>query len=1137
MSRNIQSFLMILKVALLGSSCFFLIIGKTYCQGDINFKPTENPVAPSVYQFLKLTEMPVNEYSGQVDISIPVYTIKTGSLEFPLALQYQAGGIKVNEEAGCVGLGWSLPIGTITQVIQDRDDLSSEIIKLLPDYFDGYYYPRLFPPYMECFSGFINTNIPVSSGIQSPTHQWVIYCDYYIPYNGQYSRIPEFFTQSGCPGGGLTDCYDSEPDMFNLNVNGHQISFILDQNFNIVTLNDHGNRYKLSFISASHPKQGFKCLTPSGETYYFDLAAEVNNELTSIDGGPNTNSFANFDTTTRVWYVSKITDPNNNSIEFKYNSTDYIRNLPTANQKYMQFSEPSLVETCTLNGPTDWVDKNDPQMFINAQTYTETYKTYTGQYLMYCDTMSFSGGFLVLYYSNREDIVNDKRLDSVLLFDINNNPKKKWKFEYQYCNSNLTIPSSMINLYNKKTENELRKRLILNKVFINNDKPFCFDYNNLTGLPPKLSYSVDYWGYNNGVSTNTSWLPNPAHIGFSGVPNNSEDHRPNLKYAVSGTMRTISYPTGLEKHFTYELHKYSPSVYNDIDTIGSGLRIKSVCSYDEGKLVDSCVYTYSLGQTFSPSIKTISTMYELVKTKGTCCSTMCGDFLNFFHFPYKIINSSSFFNTLSYLPISNIGYGKVSKQRYTDKGTTNGKVVHTFVNNDINRSIASDVDMTLPSMQNYYQHTNGSVLKEEFYNSDGAKVREINHSYQTYSSQLYYGAKVSFYKLKSCQVLGGNPGVSGTYAFYVNQSLDLVGYYPIYGRVSYPASINTINWAGGIPVQEKTKFEYDSKKQLAVKKEFLSNGDSVTTSYFYPYNYNTGFANLLMNRNIISQPTYIQQFSGGNFVKSKKLLYNVFDDLLLPSVITTTHPDYSITIDGILDDYDEKGNLLLWHKPDSPYSSMIYNETKTEIIASCNNSTSTECGFTSFEQGELNGWQKWPANYVVENATLAHSGTHYLKTNSESGPFRFFDVGSEAENHSGYKASVWVKGNQNAYIHVEVAGVWSTHVRKTNTDGGSGWNLLEVELPKEKFRDYMGSTLQIKAYMGGDPNALFDDIRFYPSDASMTTYTYKPLIGITSESDPKNIMKTYEYDAQGRLRLIRDHDGNILKKFEYNYAH
>lgn len=83
----------------------------------------------------------------------------------------------------------------------------------------------------------------------------------------------------------------------------------------------------------------------------------------------------------------------------------------------------------------------------------------------------------------------------------------------------------------------------------------------------------------------------------------------------------------------------------------------------------------------------------------------------------------------------------------------------------------------------------------------------------------------------------------------------------------------------------------------------------------------------------------------------------------------------------------------------------------------------------------------------------------------------------------------------------------------------------------------MGSTLQIKAYMGGDPNALFDDIRFYPSDGSMTTYTYKPLVGITSESDPKNIMKTYEYDAQGRLRLIRDHDGNILKKFEYNYAH
>ena len=62
-----------------------------------------------------------------------------------------------------------------------------------------------------------------------------------------------------------------------------------------------------------------------------------------------------------------------------------------------------------------------------------------------------------------------------------------------------------------------------------------------------------------------------------------------------------------------------------------------------------------------------------------------------------------------------------------------------------------------------------------------------------------------------------------------------------------------------------------------------------------------------------------------------------------------------------------------------------------------------------------------------------------------------------------------------------------------------------------------------------------DDIRFRPADAQMTTYTYKPLAGATSESNESDLLTTYEYDEFNRLKLVRDNTGKIIRKTVYNY--
>jgi YD repeat-containing protein len=62
-----------------------------------------------------------------------------------------------------------------------------------------------------------------------------------------------------------------------------------------------------------------------------------------------------------------------------------------------------------------------------------------------------------------------------------------------------------------------------------------------------------------------------------------------------------------------------------------------------------------------------------------------------------------------------------------------------------------------------------------------------------------------------------------------------------------------------------------------------------------------------------------------------------------------------------------------------------------------------------------------------------------------------------------------------------------------------------------------------------------DELRLYPQGSQMTTYTYSPLMGMTSQCDVDSRVTYYTYDALGRLRYIRDQDGNIIKTYQYHY--
>lgn len=60
--------------------------------------------------------------------------------------------------------------------------------------------------------------------------------------------------------------------------------------------------------------------------------------------------------------------------------------------------------------------------------------------------------------------------------------------------------------------------------------------------------------------------------------------------------------------------------------------------------------------------------------------------------------------------------------------------------------------------------------------------------------------------------------------------------------------------------------------------------------------------------------------------------------------------------------------------------------------------------------------------------------------------------------------------------------------------------------------------------------------RQHSFDVAITTYTYDPLVGMTSMSPPSKIRSFYKYDAGNRLEKVVDVNNNIVQDYKYNYA-
>jgi hypothetical protein len=211
--------------------------------------------------------------------------------------------------------------------------------------------------------------------------------------------------------------------------------------------------------------------------------------------------------------------------------------------------------------------------------------------------------------------------------------------------------------------------------------------------------------------------------------------------------------------------------------------------------------------------------------------------------------------------------------------------------------------------------------------------------------------------------------------------------------------------------------------------------------------------------------------------------------------------------------YDTNGNPLSVSKENGASISYIWDYQNTYPIAEVKNAAVADIAFTSFE---ADGAGNWAGINTANIATTANSitGTKYYNFNGTT-------LSKPGLNSSTvYAVSYWSKNGAYAVSGTPVTG-WPKSIRTVSINGAS-WTNWEHRVSGV-------STITVSG------TGAIDELRLYPANAQMTSYTFAPLIGMISQNSVANGINYFEYDANGRLKLVRDINNNIVKTFNYKY--
>ena len=413
--------------------CFFALCATAQNSNNTFKAPDIIPKSPEAASLGRYGEVPVGEYTGAANISVPLHTVRGGKLEFPINLTYNSTGIRVTQEATWVGLGWDLSAAGITyEPVGGNDQL--------------YVLDRPWNNWKQLID-YVN---PSKFGPMVQREDVAFWCLHPTSQMGDDAGSVIYQAQAEGP-----------RDLFNVNCLGLSFKFYIDPATNKAKVYGDKNNYKVEMID-NNLNTGFKITDNSGIKYSFRSI-----EYANVPGGNVVNA----------WYITEIRRPDGDVMAFRYSTFNTLKPIAALSEQSMGSSP---VPDIYFEGKTVM-----PSIAVQNQYLTEIESaTELVQFTLGGDRLDLGEAKKLDTITITDKFSGRKKSYS---FEYG-------YFEGELVGGNYldgTGYSSDINYLKKR----LKLLSITERDESSNaNRKYAFAYNEEKALPYKTSFAFDHWG-------------------------------------------------------------------------------------------------------------------------------------------------------------------------------------------------------------------------------------------------------------------------------------------------------------------------------------------------------------------------------------------------------------------------------------------------------------------------------------------------------------------------------------------------------------------------------------------------------------------------------------------------------------------
>ncbi len=572
---------------------------------------------------------------------------------------------------------------------------------------------------------------------------------------------------------------------------------------------------------------------------------------------------------------------------------------------------------------------------------------------------------------------------------------------------------------------------------------------------------------------------------------------PNFTYCSYGALDTIVYPVGGYTAFQYGQNSF----YNS--ALGGNIAGPGIC-------VQTATTVSNNPNNPAPIQKT----YTYLADNGTSSSGVLTNLPLIYDLTFTYSNSSGSTNYRNYTASSNsAGIGGTPGRFYYSKvsvamssGTETHKTDHYFTCfpeqvldvrqteqidyiNTINTNEFTPVTKTVT---NYFENPDTSFWTAISYIDSQYDIHlHYPYAYQGHATQWYW-------------------------SYWIHPTSQQTTQYDVNGD----SLVNTVTY-GFNP----------TTRNLTYTTTTTSDGQTVKQKFKYPEDYSTGLTGNMVTARVLNPVLEQQTWMYPNSSDSLLIggVITQYDQSIFKPVTTysieTTKPIPVLsneTISGglytsLLSDsryimkqqiqYDPYDNVNVTTKSADMNISYIWDYRHGMPIANVKNAAQADIAYTSFEADGSGNWTIAGADTLDP---AAPTGNHYYNLHGGSVSKSGLTSGTV------YIVSYWTKNTS----PLTIAGTQAGYPVQGKTI--NGWTCYEHKITGQTSVTVSGS-------------GYIDELRLYPFTAQMTTFTYQPSIGMSSQCDADNRVTYYQYDGFNRLKVVLDQDHNVIKTIQYHF--